>query len=264
MKQNTRVKIILSACVLLLAAFRVVYFDFASRRMDNTFLLLLVAAVLIHVLPWERLTSFKAAGVEFTLDKPQVKGALEGLGLKRIENKQIQERLSALQQEIEQAKGSRILWIDDKPHEILGERRLLRALGVEIVTATSSAQAKVTLRQDNDFDLIISDIQRPGLLGGRETIYDGLYFVKGLREKSGKSDEPEDEVARSLPVIFYTAYTPQKLAIIESQVGPEAFPKEGEICDTIEGLVTQAIKTLAMVRTSPIKVRSKKKATSAR
>ena len=255
--KNFWVKAVLSASVLVLAALRVLYFDFASRRMDGTFLLLLIAAVLIHVVPWERLTSFKAGGVEFTLDKPQVKGALEGLGLRKIENRQIHEMLSALQREIEQAKGSRILWIDDKPHEILGERRLLRALGIEVVTATTSAQAKSTLEQDNDFDLIISDIQRSGKVDERETIYDGIYFIKSLRENS------DDKVVNSLPVIFYTAYTPEKLEIIRKQVGPEAF-QELEVCATIEGLVSQVIKNLAEVRLKPIIVRSKKKATSSR
>jgi CheY-like chemotaxis protein len=255
MKKSLWIKIILSSFVILLAVIRVIYFDFASQRMDNIFLLLLISAVLIYIVPWERLTAFKAGGVEFTLDKPQVKGAIEGLGLRKIENSRLRESLSALQQEIEQTKESRVLWIDDKPHEILGERRLLRALGIEITTAKTSARAEIILAEDNDFDLIISDIQRKGELGERETIYDGIYFIKNLREKS------DDQIIKSLPVIFYSAYKPEQIERIKKQVGAESL-QEIEFCGTIESLVSQAIKILAEVRLYPIKVRSTKKPTN--
>lgn len=255
MQKDSWIRAILSVFIIALAVVRFIYFDFVSERMDNTFLLLLVAAVLIHIIPWDRLTAFKAGGVEFTLDKSQVRGAIEGLGLRKIENNQLRERLSAVQGEIEQAKGSRVLWVDDNPREILGERRLLRALGVEVITAKNSERAESILGEDDDFDLIISDIQRKGALGERETRYDGIYFIKGLRERSG------DQLIKSLPVIFYSAYRPDQIERIKQQVGTESL-EEVEFCSTIEGLVSKVIRILAEVRSNPIIVRPKKKPTS--
>lgn len=256
MNKSLWVKGIISAVVILLALLRLVFFDFASKRMDSTFLLLLTIAVLIHVIPWDRLASFKAAGVEVVLDKPQIKGALESMGLNKIQNKQLWETLSQLLPDIERAKGSRILWIDDKPHEILGERRLLRALGIEVVTAKDSESAEKKLEEDNDFDLIISDMQRKGIIGERETIYDGVYFIKELREAQA------NPVIKSLPVIFYTAYRPEQIETVKSQTVISSLPGI-EFCNSIESLLIRTIKILSEVRSNPITVTSKKKPTPA-
>ena len=48
-----------------------------------------------------------------------------------------------------------MIWIDDKPYNILGARRMLRALNIDVTTATSSEMAQEILETDNDFDLII-------------------------------------------------------------------------------------------------------------
>jgi hypothetical protein len=66
---------------ILLALLRLAFFDRVSVRMDSTFLLLLAVAVAVFFIPWEKVTTFKGWGVELILDKPQVKGALEGTGL---------------------------------------------------------------------------------------------------------------------------------------------------------------------------------------
>ena len=124
------------------------------------------------------------------------------MGLDRIENKQLKNQLSKLGDELQSARGSRVLWIDDKPHNLIGARRLLRALGIQVMSATSSTSAEHILNIDNDFDLIITDVQRLGdshaVVGG-EPIHEGVNFVIRLRQHS-------DPIIKSLPVIFYAAY----------------------------------------------------------
>ena len=149
--QNS-IKIVFSSIILVLAIMRFLFFETVNERMDSVFFLLLLLAFLVPVLPWERLKSFKAGGVEFSLDQPNVVGAIESLGLDRIENKQLRELLSKQSSQIKQLKGARILWIDDKPHNVVGARRLLRALGADVTTATTSEMAEDILNKDNDFD----------------------------------------------------------------------------------------------------------------
>ncbi len=63
--------------------------------------------------------------------------------------------LKKMAQDVEYMNNSRILWIDDNPHKLLGVRRLFRALGVNITMAISSDHAYEILQTDNDFDLFI-------------------------------------------------------------------------------------------------------------
>jgi hypothetical protein len=179
------IRMVLSALVLLLAILRFAFFEIANERMDSICLLLIASAILIFFLPWERLKSLKAGGIELSLDQPQVRGAIDSLGLNRVENKQLREKLSRRAPEIEQVKGSRVLWIDDRPHNILGERRLLRVLGIEVVTAVSSEMAEEILFRDNDFDMIISDVQRKGesyKLNDGIPNHEGVNFIVKLRK----------------------------------------------------------------------------------
>ena len=249
------IRIVLSAVVLLFAILRFTFFEIVGERMDPIFLLLIASAVLIFVLPWERLKSLKAGGIELSLEKPQVKGAIDSLGLNRVENKQLREKLSRRAPEIEQVKGSRILWIDDRPYNIIGERRLLRALGVEVVTAVSSEMAEEILMRDNDFDIIISDVQRIGesyKLNEGIPIHEGVNFIVKLR----KHDDP---IIRALPVIFYAAYDWDRLVKF-TRPARETRP-EAELSNSIESLLTKVIISLSEVRSNPIKVMPKKEPT---
>jgi CheY-like chemotaxis protein len=251
------VKVFLSFTALALAVFRLLYFEAMSQKIDNIFLILLVAAILIFVVPWDRLQSFKAGDVEFTLDQPQVKGALKSIEMKRLENKQLRKMLSDLEADINHVRGSRILWIDDKPHEILGERRLLRALGIEIITAKGSKNAKDKLEEDNDFDLIITDAQRAENFNDKETIYGGIYFIKQLRT------EFTNDFFKEIPVIFYSAYKAEakKRMMDQDNVVREVFSTH-KVVGTIEELLNEVIETLSKVRSNPVMVKSKKEPTS--
>jgi CheY-like chemotaxis protein len=53
--------------------------------------------------------------------------------------------------------GVRLLWVDDRPETLIPHRRLLRRLGAEVVTVTSTDAAKAEIERDGDFALIIQD-----------------------------------------------------------------------------------------------------------
>ena len=137
------------------------------QRIDSTVLLLLVAVPLILLVPWDKMSSLKAVGVEITLNLPQVREAVNSLdtiatstGGDPVDNQRVAHALERLGPDLALAEGARILWIDDNPTAIVGVRRLFRALGVQSVIVTSSEAASVTLGTDNDFDLVISDLMR--------------------------------------------------------------------------------------------------------
>lgn len=248
-------RVVLAAIALLLALTRWLFFNFVSQRMDGVFLLLIGAAALIVILPWERISSFKAGGIEVALDKPEVKAALASLDLEHIENQQLKKRLSDLSSEIEKINGGRILWIDDKPYELLNERRLLRALGVQSVMAITSEDAEATLMKDNDFDIIVTDVQRLGQsheLNNGVIIHEGVNFIVKLRQE-------KDPSIRSLPVLFYAAYSWPKL--VKFTRPARELPPEAELSNTPEMLIVKTIKMLAEARSQPIKSKSKKSPT---
>jgi CheY-like chemotaxis protein len=253
---NRLVRLALSMVLFVAAAVRWAYFDTVSDRMDTVFLGLVLLAFLIHLIPWERLTSFKAVGIEISLEEPKVQAAISGLGLDRIENKQLKNQLSKLNDELQSARGSRVLWIDDKPHNLIGARRLLRALGIQVMSATSSTAAEHILEIDNDFDLIITDVQRLGdshtIVGG-EPIHEGVNFVVKLRQHS-------DPIIKTLPVIFYAAYDWNRLVDF-TRPARELLP-EPEISNTAIDFVPKVIKRLAQVRAMSIIYGGDKKPTS--
>ncbi|MFX0199118.1 MAG: hypothetical protein ACFFCW_23595 [Candidatus Hodarchaeota archaeon] len=249
------IKVIFAIIVLLFAIIRFVFYDLIKERVDEIFLILLALAALILFFPWERLISLKAAGIELSLEQPQIKGALEGLDIDRLENKQLKQKISSKAREIEQAQGSRFIWIDDKPHNIVGERRILRALGVEVITAVSSEMAEEIFTRDNDFGMIITDVQRKGesyKLNNGVPIHEGVNFIVKLRQH-------EDPVIKALSVTFYTAYDWPRL--VEFTRPARETQPEPQICNTIVDLLTKVLTTLSEVRAHPIKVRAEKRPT---
>ncbi len=245
MKTWLGIKFGLTGFAMLIILMRLKMHDIASHNMDTTILVLFVVAVLILVLPWERLKYFKAGGVELQLEQPQVQGAL--YGMLDAQPKKLRRLLASLGSKIAEAQGGRILWIDDNPHVVVGERRLLRALGIEVISATPET-IKKRIEEDNDFDLIISDIQWRDKQGN--ATYGGMEQIKELREKH------DDLVIRDLPVIFYTAYKPEQVENISKDVMIVRF-QNIEFCYSIESLVQKSITTIAESRSNPIKVGKK-------
>jgi CheY-like chemotaxis protein len=132
-------------------------------------------------------------------------------------------------------KGGRILWIDDRPHNIIGERRLLRALGADVIITVSSDCAEEILNRDNDFDIIITDVQRVGesyKLNNGEPIHEGVNFIVKLRNF-------DDPIIKSIPVVFYAAYDWDRL-IKFTKPARETKPIP-KISNTIEDMLSKVI-----------------------
>jgi CheY-like chemotaxis protein len=178
-----------------------------------------------------------------------------------------------------------VLWVDDKPHTILGERRLLRALGVTVISAKNSEEALAILEQDNDFDVLISDVQRRGKCFEKVTdggavvrrgrrhsddpdrsyavlfkedgtkvveIHDGVNFVAGVLRSH------PDRTLRELPIIFYSAYG--KMSVLENHT---QFVRGARLCNRPDTLIRDAVRMIADVRANPIEAPSHKKGTKA-
>jgi hypothetical protein len=135
----------------------------ARYKVNQNLLLIVAAAILVALIPWEWIQSLKAGPLEVAINRPQVKNVFNKIRLDdRVANDALRQFLANNSNAIEAIAGSRILWIDDRPEKIIGQRRLFRALRLEVVTATSTGQAIQLLVDNPDFDLIITDIQRLG------------------------------------------------------------------------------------------------------
>jgi CheY-like chemotaxis protein len=252
--KDQKTQIIIAALVIGLAIVRLTFHGFLSGRMDSIFFILLGSGLLLLLIPFQYLKSFKAGGLELSLDQPQVQGAISGMSLDRIKNEKIHEQLSRLKDQLAAIRGSRVLWIDDHPHGVVGERRLLRALGVEVVTAVSSQDAEKTLEADNDFDMIISDVQRGGdsyVETGGVPIHEGVNFIIRLRTSH------IDPVIANLPVVFYAAYDWERL--IEFTLRARSLYPPPEITNSEEDLIPKVVKILAESRSTPIPGTKEKK-----
>lgn len=247
MKNDQKKQVAIAILLIGLAIMRLAFHVPLSTRMDAIFFTVMGAGLLLLLIPLRYLKSFKAAGLEFSLDQPQVQAAIAGLSVDRIKNKKVQEHLSLLKDQLPAIRGSRVLWIDDYPHTVLGERRLLRALGVEVVTAISSEQAMDILERDNDFDLIISDVQRAGE-SYKETggirIHDGVNFAVWLRSRH------PDPVISKLPIVFYAAYDWKRL--IEFTRPARQYYPSPEIAKSEDDLIAKVVKLLAVSHSTPI------------
>jgi CheY-like chemotaxis protein len=88
--------------------------------------------------------------------------------------------------------GVRLLWVDDHPESLIPQRRLLRRLGVEIVTARSTDAAIDELTRDGDFTLIIQDRLRHGRVDDAQGLVEWL-----------KTQGPEHNVD-TIPLVVFT------------------------------------------------------------
>jgi CheY-like chemotaxis protein len=236
----------------------ILWSDFAPR-MDATFLALVLLGLALLVFPLKTIKSLKAGGVELSLDAPPVQGAVASLNLDRIEDAKLRTKLQLISHVLPVITGSKLLWIDDRPENLTNERRLFRALGVTIIPAISSDQAREILRADRDFDLIVSDVQRTGgthKITGGVAIHEGVNFIVWLRTKSG--DEFHDESVKQIPVVFYAAYDWPRL--VEFTGPARAILPEPAISNSAADFVPKVLLALAesqtAIRLSDLKPRS--------
>ncbi len=264
----------------LLTVVRLIGSEALASRMDATFFWVIGVAALVALgsllatsetleILSRYIRSFKLGSLfEATLNQPGTESALTGVEawnkaklsepsenlteatlkqLVRVDSDRLRQRLEKLGDELLKIRGSRLLWIDDRPEKVLGERRLLRALGVMVQTAISSEDALVALRMDNDFDLIISDVQRIGETfkkTGGIPIHEGVNFVVYLRSHYS------DLFVRNIPVVFYAAYDWPRLVQFTRPAMEHA--PEPLISNSVEDFVVKVVRTLALSRTSPI------------
>ena len=85
----------------------------------------------------------------------------------------------------------KILLIDDDPLVLKSFTKLLKSEGYDVMPSSSYDEA-VTVIQEQQFDLVLSDIRMPGK-NGVETVSD----IQSRLVKAGKKD---------LPIIFITGY----------------------------------------------------------
>jgi len=88
---------------------------------------------------------------------------------------------------VESGKKIRILVVDDRPENLLVMENLLKPLGVEVVKASSGSEA-LELLVDQDFALVILDVQMPEM--------DGFEVAEVMRK---------NPLTRNIPIIFVTA-----------------------------------------------------------
>lgn len=198
------IQLFFAAVALVLVGLRLANIEDVSSQIDGVVLGLLGAAFLIFVIPWDRLTTLQFG--EFSLTVERMEDALSGLDIPSVDNMQVREMLIGMQEVIRRIQGTRVLWIDDNQHLLLGLRRLFRSIGVEVVPVSSSESAKEQLENDNDWNLVISDVQRGGSsydelseTAGLSRIHEGVNFMLMLHDSA-------DQATRALPVLFYSAY----------------------------------------------------------
>lgn len=128
--------------------------------------------------------SFKVPGVEATAKRQQVEAAAAlGAAVATRAPDDSAPKADADPQDIAAAlpsarsqrrlQGARILWVDDRPENNRFERQALEALGIDIDISTSTEDALEKV-QRRSYDLIISDMGRPGDPRAGYTLLDEL------------------------------------------------------------------------------------------
>lgn len=254
-------KLLIAIIPLGFAIITIFYSNPAEQKLDNSILFLILLSILVIAFPWERFTSFKAAGIEIELDKHQLGKAIEDIEVIfktekiPLSDEKLKKLIGKLTPKIEKINGSRILWIDDSPHNILGERRLLRALGIETIMADSSQKAKDYLDSDGDFDLIISDM-RSGQMVDKSKKYlpEAVRFIKEVRndEIKRKKNERWSHIPY-LPVIFYSGKTMSEMWRMTEPIQQK--DTETILTRGAEQLIFEVIDTLFNVRSELIQIK---------
>ena len=95
--------------------------------------------------------------------------------------------------------GARILIVDDQHSNVALLEQLLSEGGYTSVTSTMNSQEVCALHRKNAYDLILLDLQMPGM--------DGFQVMEGLKT---------NEIDRYLPVIVLTAQPGHKLRALQA------------------------------------------------
>lgn len=127
--------------------------------------------------------------------------------------------------DLERISRGRILWVDDSPASIRLEVQALRALGVEIDTATSNEEA-MQYATRRDYDLVLSDI-------GRAPPQDPAAGLALPALLSGSG--------RAVPVAYYTGYATSP----ETPGGQPVFDAPTELLRFVANRIGQGSESVA-------------------
>ena len=99
--------------------------------------------------------------VAAAIDQVKVKG-IENADNNPIQEKDAEKRISELitPKASQQLAGAKVLWVDDRPTNIVYERQALEQLGIQFTISTSTVDALEKLQHGN-YSVIISDMGRP-------------------------------------------------------------------------------------------------------
>jgi hypothetical protein len=240
----------------------------AVNGIDDVFLLLAGLAAVVLAFPWQRLSALRAGPFEFSLQSGQIRGAIDSIDVQGAEKERIESLLARLAPDVERARGSRVLWVDDKPRRLVGERRLFRALDIDTIALPSCREAGETLMRDNDFDLVVTSLEKgkereaiqsrdnPAVLFG-QWLRGGSSH--GIRELMGRGVEIpiDDAIVNNLAVVVYAAFP---LPYIREKIQPltaHEAPVDGT--NSLYDLLKTSIRLLADLRSNPIEVSGSKK-----
>lgn len=125
--------------------------------------LLVVVLIAIYYKPIRddlipRMGGLKLGPLEFTFIQQELQAAAEkrGAEISGIEGSRVLRRAQKVAQFIQ---GAQILWVDDHQDNNISLRRILRALGIFIDLAETSADA-LSMIPHKDYDAVISDMKR--------------------------------------------------------------------------------------------------------
>src|ERR1700730_9778392 len=132
-----------------------------------------------------------------------------------------------------ETKSLRLLIVDDEEAARYGMRRALEAFGCEIAEA-ESAEAARDLTRDSKFDLLLLDVNLPGI--------SGLDFLKELQSDSqaNQSDSPL--------VIIITAHGSERLAVQAVKAGAYDYISKPFELDDLRLVVKNAFETIELRR----------------
>ncbi len=121
-----------------------------------------------------------------------------------------------------------ILIVDDEPNYLVILSELLRDEGFEVFTASGGAQG-LALVQDVDLDMVITDMQMPGM--------DGLQLLQAIKK-----------INKDLPVVMITAFAEVDKAVAAMQAGAFNYLSKPFSNDELIVTLNKAVQHYSLIR----------------
>jgi two-component system NtrC family response regulator len=121
-----------------------------------------------------------------------------------------------------------ILIVDDEPNYLVILSELLRDEGYEIFTAPGGVKG-LELVQDVDLDMVITDMQMPGM--------DGLQFLQAIKK-----------INKDLPVVMITAFAEVDKAVAAMQAGAFNYLAKPFSNDELIVTINKAVQHYSLIR----------------